>query len=320
MSYLSWLYPEDASEEMRRFRDSYYRSFAGNDPGATAPKDDVIGNLDLNANLMQPLMKMSLDQSAEAAANEYRKKYFAEYRSEPFQQEFSWQKYYADGGSAYSSAADPQAAGEPPEVTPLSSQENKRERVYSGWILPFSKNPDGSVEFDSDAGILGLGKRILQSAWSGFTYPGDVLMGRAAPDDIGRVFDFAGLMGGPGLGRWRQPSRGSSAGVVGGKLPPTTTTKGEFFWDTPLYHGTDRSFTGLDLSKAGGTTHAPTAYSGVWSAADPETAHYHARLAAERSLGNEQIYPLVHRASKPVATDLEGGERMHEIAATLSYL
>lgn len=36
---------------------------------------------------------------------------------------------------------------------------------------------------------------IVKSAWSGFTYPGDVWAGRAPPDDIGRALDTAGLAG-----------------------------------------------------------------------------------------------------------------------------
>lgn len=35
---------------------------------------------------------------------------------------------------------------------------------------------------------------IVKSAWSGFTYPGDVWAGRAPPDDIGRALDTAGLL------------------------------------------------------------------------------------------------------------------------------
>lgn len=38
-----------------------------------------------------------------------------------------------------------------------------------------------------------MAKDAVESAWSGFTYPGDVYLGKAPPDDIGRVLDTAGL-------------------------------------------------------------------------------------------------------------------------------
>lgn len=35
--------------------------------------------------------------------------------------------------------------------------------------------------------------QAAKSAWSGITYPGDVLAGKARPDDLGRALDFAGV-------------------------------------------------------------------------------------------------------------------------------
>jgi hypothetical protein len=43
-----------------------------------------------------------------------------------------------------------------------------------------------------------------------------------------------------------------------------------------------------------------------------------AQMAAERSGGNTQIFPLLHRTDKPAAIDLDGTETRHEIAATLA--
>lgn len=64
---------------------------------------------------------------------------------------------------------------------------------YSGSILPFSRDEQGKVSFDSDAGILGVVKNA-------FTLPGDVYTGqepiagpdgRTTPEVIGRSMDFA---------------------------------------------------------------------------------------------------------------------------------
>lgn len=42
---------------------------------------------------------------------------------------------------------------------------------YSGSILPFSRNAKGETSFDSDAGLLGLAKRV-------FTAPHDIYKGQ----------------------------------------------------------------------------------------------------------------------------------------------
>lgn len=44
--------------------------------------------------------------------------------------------------------------------------------------------------------------QAVKSLWSGFTYPGDVLAGKATPDDYGRALDFAGMAA---LGGLSQP-------------------------------------------------------------------------------------------------------------------
>ncbi|MGE0213961.1 MAG: hypothetical protein AB7S41_19910 [Parvibaculaceae bacterium] len=134
MTYPTWPYSEDTPEEMRRYLDTYYDSFAGADPRRTSASDGITGKLDLNANLMQPL---TLDQSADLAVSEYRKNYRAKHGVEPFQQEFSREKYYADGGSAFFPATSKASA----TATALSGasggdQNTALERPVSNGALP----------------------------------------------------------------------------------------------------------------------------------------------------------------------------------------
>lgn len=48
---------------------------------------------------------------------------------------------------------------------------------YSGSILPFSRNAKGETSFDSDAGLLGLAKRV-------FTAPHDIYKGQLSPFSV----------------------------------------------------------------------------------------------------------------------------------------
>jgi hypothetical protein len=62
-------------------------------------------------------------------------------------------------------------------------------RVYSGSVLPFSEYDNGTVKFDSDAGVLGSLKRAL-------TLPGDVMTGKVDPksdEGIRRSVELAGV-------------------------------------------------------------------------------------------------------------------------------
>ena len=62
-----------------------------------------------------------------------------------------------------------------------------QQEPYSGTILPLSRDVQGNVSFDSNAGILGAVKRA-------FTLPGDVLAGEVDPtsqEGIERAFEFA---------------------------------------------------------------------------------------------------------------------------------
>lgn len=59
--------------------------------------------------------------------------------------------------------------------------------AYSGSILPFSRDQSGTVQFDSNAGILGVAKRAFQ-------YPGQVARGEIDPlsdEGIQRNIEFA---------------------------------------------------------------------------------------------------------------------------------
>lgn len=67
--------------------------------------------------------------------------------------------------------------------------------------------------------------QAAKSAWSGVTYPGDVMAGKAAPDDIGRTLDFAGvpMLGSMGIKASPNEIRMGVKLVGGGEAPPTQT-------------------------------------------------------------------------------------------------
>lgn len=65
-----------------------------------------------------------------------------------------------------------------------------RDKSYTGSFLPFSRNDEGEVSFDSNAGILGA----LKDA---FMLPGDAMAGKVDPtsqEGIERAFNFAGAV------------------------------------------------------------------------------------------------------------------------------
>lgn len=49
---------------------------------------------------------------------------------------------------------------------------------YKGSILPFSVGPDGSARFDSNAGVLGMAKGLVEGAYRTFTLPRDAMEGK----------------------------------------------------------------------------------------------------------------------------------------------
>ena len=78
-------------------------------------------------------------------------------------------------------------------------------------------------------------------------------------------------------------------------------------------------FTEIDPSKGGSTTGAAPARQGAaWLSTDPETANEFAVLAGKARPGSSpQVYPLLHRTSKPAVVDLTGDEKNMEIAGAL---
>lgn len=79
---------------------------------------------------------------------------------------------------------------EPAQAAPAASAP-AQSHAYSGAILPFSRDEQGNVQFDSNAGIVGAAKRA-------FMLPGEVMAGNVAPSSdeaIERAAEFAGIFG-----------------------------------------------------------------------------------------------------------------------------
>lgn len=90
------------------------------------------------------------------------------------------------GGDFLSGLAEAQKADANTPVSP----------VYSGSIIPASRYSDGTVGFDSNAGVVGMAKRAIGSAYSAATLPGDVLTGQVdpnSPEAIARSTQLATL-------------------------------------------------------------------------------------------------------------------------------
>lgn len=80
----------------------------------------------------------------------------------------------------------PQAPSGPPNLPPPSAAP-QASQAYRGTILPFSKDEQGNVSFDSDAGILGAAKRA-------FMLPSQVYQGEIDPlsdEGIARATELA---------------------------------------------------------------------------------------------------------------------------------
>ena len=175
--------------------------------------------------------------------------------------------------------------------------------------------------------------RMAQAALGAAALPGDVyagrtrvmdpMTGRTSEDVIGRSADLAGLAaigsgpfaprGAVGAGAVRRPKT---------KLPMDEASRmaraseAGFYMDLPLYHGTNKTFSSFE--KGAAKPGAEPGQQGVWTALDPKAADEFAQVAAGRSQGNAQIYPLRHRAKKSGVIQLSGDEQNHEIAATLA--
>lgn len=63
----------------------------------------------------------------------------------------------------------------------LSSQNND-EVVFQGSMLPFNRTESGAVNFDSDAGLVGVAKDTLQAGQRALSLPGEVYRGEVDPN------------------------------------------------------------------------------------------------------------------------------------------
>lgn len=104
-----------------------------------------------------------------------------------------WDKY----GAAPSVQTAPRPSAQPFLDNPLPPQEApKPKEPYTSAILPFSRDAEGNVGFDSNAGILGSIKRAVMLP--GEVMKGDVQVygpdGNVSPEVIGRSLETAALM------------------------------------------------------------------------------------------------------------------------------
>lgn len=107
-----------------------------------------------------------------------------------------WEKYQPAAPSS-----GPWTKYAAPEAAPVETPPQEKAQPYQGSILPLSRDAEGNVSFDSNAGIVGAVKRA-------FTLPGDVMAGKVAPSSeeaIERSADFAGIFGpmSPAMGTGR---------------------------------------------------------------------------------------------------------------------
>jgi hypothetical protein len=89
------------------------------------------------------------------------------------------------GGKTYEIEAPDQATA----VRAVKSVAPPQE-PYSGQLLPFSKDAQGNVSFDTDAGLVGVVKRAV-------TFPADAMRGKVDPlsdEGIARAVEAAGVM------------------------------------------------------------------------------------------------------------------------------
>ena len=102
-------------------------------------------------------------------------------------------------------AQQPAGGGQLPQLPPGFVLEGQgepgpaKQEPYKGVILPFSKDEQGNVSFDPNAGILGMVKEAARSIVSGVQLPGDVAAGRVDPmsdEGIRRALDLA-MVGSP---------------------------------------------------------------------------------------------------------------------------
>jgi len=103
---------------------------------------------------------------------------------------------------------------------PISKPAKPQSNRWSGSVLPLSESPQGGVQFDSNAGIIGGLKRA-------FTTPGDVYAGRLDPkseEGIGRALEMASVFSpmNPAIRSGGYAVPGVRQGMVPAKVEPPT--------------------------------------------------------------------------------------------------
>lgn len=114
---------------------------------------------------------------------------------------------------------------------------------YSGQLLPFSKDAQGNVSFDSNAGLLGVAKRAV-------TFPMDAMQGKVDPlsdEGIGRSLEAAGVMTPVSAA-----SRGG-LGWMGAKPSPKTTAATPTAGELKVTGGV-----GLDMARQADVRYIPS--------------------------------------------------------------
>jgi hypothetical protein len=99
-----------------------------------------------------------------------------------------WEKYATPAPAA---APGPWSKYAAPEQPAAPQVEQEPSQGYSGSILPLSKDAEGNVSFDSNAGIVGAIKRAVM-------LPGEAMAGNIDPgsqEAIERSAEFAGVFG-----------------------------------------------------------------------------------------------------------------------------
>jgi hypothetical protein len=103
---------------------------------------------------------------------------------------------------AYQPVAQPVSDG-PWAAYAAAAPQTAPQQPYSGTILPLSKDAQGNIAFDSNAGVVGMVKRAISGIGSAVALPGDVYTGKTSvigpdghtnPEVISRSAELASLM------------------------------------------------------------------------------------------------------------------------------
>lgn len=132
-------------------------------------------------------------------------------------------------------------------VDPATASALDQQGSYSGTILPFTKDAQGNVSFDSNAGVVGMGKRLLSSIGSGVSAPADAYNGQLPaftpggqwnPEMVNRAADTASLLASPSP---------ASVGSFAVRAKPSVPSAGELKAAASAGYDTARD-SGLELS------------------------------------------------------------------------